>query len=209
MLSGEPEARAFVQSRCDGAGMTRLEILVERLCAENQAQNLVARSTLASIWRRHIADSAQLLDHVSRETGTWLDLGSGAGFPGLVIAIMRPFQEIVLVESRRLRIQWLERLADELSLRNCRVEGRDIAKVASFEADVISARAFAPLTRLIQLSARFSTNSTEWVLPKGQSAGQDIEQLPNLLRSRFHVKQSQTDPDAKIVVARGEMRWTK
>lgn len=203
LLHNEDEARAFVAQRCDPTAMARLVTLAGALAQANSAQNLVAAATLDRIWLRHIADSAQLLDHVSRETGPWIDLGSGAGFPGLVIAAMRPDRPVILIESRRLRIQWLETMAMTLGLANCRVIGRDIRRVEAFPGDVISARAFAPLPRLVEFSARFSTNGTEWVLPKGRSAAQDIAQMPKPLQSRFHVKQSVTDREAKIITALG------
>lgn len=205
MLHNEAEAREFVSARCSADAMAGLELLVAGLRQENMVQNLVAASTLESAWLRHIADAAQLLDHVSREAARWLDLGSGAGFPGLVIAAMQPEREVFLVESRNLRIQWLERMVAAIKLPKCRVLGREVRRVDTIEAGVISARAFAPLPRLIEVSARFSTNATEWVLPKGRSAAQDIAKLPAPLRKRFHVQQSLTDPEAGIVVARGRM----
>lgn len=205
MLSTEDQARDFVRSLCDSEAFERLELLVARLKIENEKQNLVARSTLETVWQRHIADSAQLIGHVSRETGVWLDLGSGAGFPGLVIAAMRPMRKVVLVEARRLRFQWLAAMSGAVDVPNCSVIGRDLRHVETFEASVITARAFAPLDRLIEVSARFSTKSTEWVLPKGSSAAQEIALLPKHLRSRFHVKQSLTDPSARIVVAHGQL----
>lgn len=205
LLGNEEEARNFVAARCSDAAMRKLEAYISRLRAATTSQNLIAASTLDSIWLRHVADSAQLLDHVSRETSPWIDLGSGAGFPGLVIATMQPERDVALVESRNLRIQWLVSEIEALSLRKCRVLGQDVRQIDTIEAAVISARAFAPLPRLIALSARFSTNATEWVLPKGRSAAQDIAQLPKSLQTRFHVKQSVTDPEAGIVVARGSM----
>ena len=205
LLRSEDEARAFVRDRCSGKAFQALELLAERLRHANASQNRVAASSLPALWLRHFADSAQLLDHVSRETGDWVDLGSGAGFPGLVVAVMRPERGVALVESRSLRIQWLTTIARELGLAKCRVIGQDVRKIKRIEAAVISARAFAPLPRLIDLSARFSTNETEWVLPKGRSAAQDIAALPKSMRARFHVKQSVTDPDAKIVVAKGKL----
>lgn len=203
MLRDEEHARDYVKARCSAANFAMLERFAELLAAANQTQNLVARSTIAKIWLRHIADSAQLLEHVSRETSPWLDLGSGAGFPGLIVAMMKPQRNVVLIESRRLRIQWLTAIAAEFTLENCRVVGSDIRRVEAFGAAVISARAFAPLPRLVELSARFSTNETEWVLPKGRSAEQDVAQLPPHSRSRFHVKHSLTDPEGRIVVAKG------
>ena len=199
----EQAARAFMTTQCGSAPMPKLERLIERLRAANASQNLVAATTLDMVWARHVADSAQLLDHVSRETSPWVDLGSGAGFPGLVIAAMCPDRDVVLIESRRLRIQWLESMIQDLALGKCRVIGQDLRKVETFEAGVISARAFAPLPRLIEFSARFSTHATEWVLPKGRSAAQDIDQMPKALQSRFHVKQSATDPAAGIILAHG------
>lgn len=205
LLHSETEARDFVAARCTADAMAKLELFVARLREENAVQNLVAAATLDQMWLRHIADSAQLLDLVPRETGPWLDLGSGAGFPGLVIAAMQPVRAVVLVESRKLRIQWLVRMIEELGLENCHVVGQDVRRAEQFDAGIISARAFAPLPRLIALSDRFSTNTTAWVLPKGRSASQDIAALPKQLQPRFHVKHSVTDSDARILVAKGRM----
>lgn len=205
LLHNEEDARAFVRTRCAAESFAVLTSFAGRLREANARQNLVAAASLDSLWLRHIADSAQLLDHVSRETGTWLDLGSGAGFPGLIIAIMQPTRTVALIESRKLRVQWLNDLIEEFGLSHCRVIGQDARRMPALEAAVISARAFAPLPRLIGIAARFSTNATEWVLPKGRSAAQDIAQLPQPLQSRFHVKQSVTDREAGIVIARGQM----
>ena len=200
MIAGEHDARAFVAARCDDAAMARLERFVAALREENERQNLVARPTLDSVWQRHIADSAQLLDHVPRETPLWLDLGSGAGMPGLIVAAMRPEWPVVLVESRRKRIDWLAHMTSEMGLDRCRVEGSRLELVKSVPAGVISARAFAPLDRILSLSARFSTADTLWLLPKGRSAAQELQELPKRQSALFHVEQSQTDADAGIIV---------
>lgn len=205
VLGCEEEARTFVAERCEAASLHCLERFVTRLGQANQRQNLVSRSSLGAIWMRHIADSAQLLDHVSRETSPWMDLGSGAGFPGLVLAIMRPDTAFVLVEARNLRIQWLSQTVTDLALHNCEIRGCDLGVVPNLEAGAISARAFAPLPRLVAQSARFSTAATRWVLPKGRSAAQEVAALPAPVRSMFHVKQSVTDPEAGIVVGTGQV----
>lgn len=207
IIRGESEAREFVARFADAAANERLERLGDALAQENERQNLVAKASLDSMWSRHFADSAQLLDHVPRETsGPWLDLGTGAGLPGLVIAALCPDLEVVLVESRKLRVAWLERMINELGLANCRTEGGRLELVESFPAGVISARAFAPLPKLLQLSARFSTERTHWVLPKGRSAAQEVQELPKTLRNMFHVEQSVTDSEAGIVLGRGKVR---
>ncbi|MDD3799855.1 MAG: 16S rRNA (guanine(527)-N(7))-methyltransferase RsmG [Novosphingobium sp.] len=200
MIETEEEARAFTASLCDSAAMARLERLAELLLAENERQNLVARPTVPHLWQRHIADSAQLLRHVPRETGVWLDLGTGAGFPGLVIAAMRPEWPVRLVESRKRRVEWLEAARDALGLARCEVLGERLEKIDSFAAGVISARAFAPMPRLLELAARFSTKQTLWLLPKGRSAKQDLDALPKIRRAMFHVEQSLTDLEAGIVI---------
>lgn len=212
----ESEARAYIATLADQPALERLERLADLLARENEVQNLIAKPTVASIWHRHLADSAQLLAHVPRETsdamsggGVWIDLGTGAGFPGLAIAALRPEWDVRLIESRRKRVEWLERMRIELGLSRCRVIGSRLEMVESFPATVISARAFAPMIRLIDLSTRFSTNSTLWLLPKGRSAAQELASLPESLRSLFHVEQSCTDKDAGIVVGRLEQQQTK
>lgn len=206
MIVTEDEARAYVAGLTDAAGMARLEAFAALVIAENQQQNLIAKPTEPHIWQRHIADSAQLLENVSRETlganagGPWLDLGSGPGFPGLVIAALCPNMPVVLVESRARRVQFLESAIAALDLRKCRVEGQRLERVKPFPARAISARAFAPLPKLLELSAPFSTSATRYVLPKGRSAAQELEALKPSIRAMFHVKHSLTDPDAGIIV---------
>ncbi len=206
MIVTEEEARTYVAGLTDAAGMARLETFAALVLEENQQQNLIAKATEPHLWQRHIADSAQLTQIVSRETfganagGPWLDLGSGPGFPGLVIAALHPNMPVVLVESRARRVEFLERVIAALDLQKCRVEGQRLERVTPFAARAISARAFAPLGKLLELSAPFSTKATAYVLPKGRSAAQELESLKPSIRTMFHVKHSLTDPDAGIIV---------
>lgn len=202
MIADEAQARAWLTSlpQADAAAMDRLERLVALLTEENRRQNLVSAASLGEVWRRHIVDSAQLLIHVPRETsGPWLDLGTGAGFPGLAIACLLPASEVLMVESRAKRIDWLSRAIEALDLPAARVLGQRLELVEDTRASVISARAFAPLEKLLGLSARFSTTSTVWLLPKGRSARQELQELTGW-NHMFHVEQSLTDPDGGIIV---------
>lgn len=202
MINTEDEARAWLRTlpECDDAALQRLEILVTMLAAENQRQNLVSAASLEQVWLRHVVDSAQLLAHVPRGTERpWLDLGTGAGFPGLVIAALRPECEVLMVESRARRIAWLEIARIAMGLARAQIVGRRLELFETRHVGVISARAFAPLERLIELSARFSTSDTVWLLPKGRSAQQELDDLRKW-RHVFHVEQSLTDPQAGIVV---------
>jgi 16S rRNA (guanine527-N7)-methyltransferase len=203
VIAGEEAARAWLRQlpECDAAAMLRLEQFVALLGAENQRQNLVSAVSLEEVWRRHVADSAQLLLHVPRGTLPWLDLGTGAGFPGLIAAALRPECEVHLVESRKRRIDWLNAAVREMRLVNVIVHGSRLEDVPDRVASVISARAFAPLDRLLDLSARFSTSDTLWLLPKGRSAPQELSSLRSWNHT-FHVEQSLTDPDAGVIVGR-------
>jgi len=202
MIDSEAVARAWVADLpdADDAAMARLDRLIQMLTAENERQNLVSAASIGEVWQRHIADSAQLLGHVPRGTSSpWLDLGTGAGFPGLVIAALRPDIEVVMVESRSRRVEWLERVVAELGLARARVAGDRLEKVQTLTAGVISARAFAPLNRLLELSVRFSTERTIWLLPKGRSARQELDELRGW-DHLFHVEQSLTDGEAGVIV---------
>ncbi|WP_082703584.1 16S rRNA (guanine(527)-N(7))-methyltransferase RsmG [Novosphingobium sp. Fuku2-ISO-50] len=205
MIDNEAAARAWLVDAlgADQTALERLERLVAMLAEENQRQNLVARASLDHVWQRHIVDSAQLLS-VSRGTavgeGAWLDLGTGAGFPGLVIAAMQPTREVVVVDSRRLRTEWLARAADALGLDRVRVVLSKVEDLPTRAHAVISARAFAPLERLLSLSARFSTPQTLWLLPKGAKARHELQELGKGWRHTFHVEQSLTDAAAGVLV---------
>lgn len=201
-VTTEAEARAWLTglAEWDEAAGQRLDLLATMLAAENQRQNLVSAASLEAVWLRHIADSAQLLRYVPRETSSpWLDLGTGAGFPGLVIAALRPDIEMVMVESRARRAEWLERARTAMGLDNAKVTGLALEKVPSRTFRVISARAFAPLPKLLKLSARFSTATTTWLLPKGRSARQELLDLTEW-KHMFHVEQSLSDADAGVIV---------
>ena len=201
-LTTETGAVAWLKTlpEWDEVARERLETLVALLTEENARQNLVSAASLDAVWLRHVADSAQLLLHVPRETTSpWLDLGTGAGFPGLVIAALRPEATVTMVESRARRGEWLERVRLALSLGNAEVLTARLELIPSRPFRVISARAFAPLPKLLDLSARFSTADTIWLLPKGRSARQELLDLTGR-KHMFHVEQSLSDADAGVIV---------
>lgn len=185
------------------AAMARLAQLAGLVVEESGRQNLIARSTLDQLWSRHIADSAQLLALAGNMPGLWVDLGSGGGFPGLVIACLRS-EPITLVEMRPLRARFLTACVEKLSLDHAQVAQ---VNAHSFEPGapvaVLSARAFAPMERLIALAGHLAGDRTLWLLPKGRSAKSELESLPTSWQSVFHVEQSVTDPDSAIIVGRG------
>lgn len=179
--------------------MARLEAFATLLQEENGRQNLVSAATLPHLWSRHILDSAQLIPLAAACDGAWLDLGSGAGFPGLVVAALRA-GSTTLVESRRLRVEFLQRAAALLQVQP-EIVGANLVHVPPRPFAVISARAFAPLPRLLDLAAPFSTEKTLWLLPKGRGAQSELEAIREAWQGEFRLEPSLTDSDARIIVA--------
>jgi 16S rRNA (guanine527-N7)-methyltransferase len=207
LLTNEAQARSwFVDSLgLSRETLTRLEHYVALLRDANTTQNLIAASTAGeAIWARHIADSAQLLVHAIDVEGPWLDLGSGPGLPGLVIALCDPERQIALVESRRLRCEFLRHCCAELGLTDrVTICEMPLNRVPPALFSVISARAFAPLPRLLADAAAFAGLGTRWVLPKGRSAQNELSSAPPAWQRLFHVEPSLTDADASILVGTG------
>src|SRR4051794_41025318 len=173
----------------------RLEAYVERLKEESRHQNLVSASTLEHVWERHILDSAQLVRFEPHAGASWIDIGSGAGLPGIVIACLIE-GPVTLVEPRRLRADFLHKVAESLQLRaivTC-------AKVERIEGmfDVITARAVAALGRLLEISLHLSTRKTVWALPKGRNARAELAVAERAWQGAFHVERSVTDSNSYI-----------
>ena len=203
MIDNEAGARDLCARYLDATGLERLDRLRTMLEAENRQQNLVADATLPAVWQRHFADSLQLLQHAPSGEGVWLDLGTGAGFPGLPIALAQPRRIVLLVESRKRRVEWLAQATEVLGLPNVRIVGSRLERAETIVAEVISARAFAPLSRLLPLASRFSSADTTWLLPKGRSAVQELAEQSAAVQQMFHVEHSVTDIEAGILVGRG------
>lgn len=181
--------------------MERLELFVDLLREENKRQNLVSAESLDQVWERHVLDSAQLARLASPDASTWIDLGTGAGFPGLIVALFHPAR-MTLVEARPLRSEFLAQACGRLGIGDkVTVLAAKAEAVAARPYDVISARACAPLTRLFGLGARFAAPETLWVLPKGKNAKAELEAAESSWQGSFRLEPSLTDADARIVVA--------
>lgn len=200
----EDDARSWLTDHCSVSRETvdRLEAYIALLFAGMAEQNLIAESTRDHVWARHIVDSAQLLPLARSAVGSWMDLGSGAGLPGIVVAILSD-RPVTLVESRRKRIDFLEGVADRLALTNVTVFGGRVEAVPAGTSAVISARAYAPLPRLLASAVHLADENTLWLLPKGRNAQNELEATRPSWQGAFHVEQSVTDPDSAVIVAAG------
>jgi 16S rRNA (guanine527-N7)-methyltransferase len=197
----EDEAQAALNVSCET--MAALGRFVELLRSENSRQNLVSHGTLAAVWKRHILDSAQLL-RFAPDAGDWIDLGTGAGFPGLIVATLRDQGSVTMVESRRLRVEFLQRAAEVLGVRE-RIEilCTRVETAIPRPYSVISARAFAPLDKLLRLGHAFSGPDSVWILPKGKNAQSELEGARSSWQGDFRIEPSVTDAEAGIIVAQG------
>lgn len=198
----EAEARHWLEEHFTVSRETeeKLEAFIAFLKREAESQNLISASTLDHIWDRHIVDSAQLLRFCPDGVQTWIDLGSGAGFPGLIVALLSSHR-VTLVESRGRRIEYLQRAIALLDLESqVTVAGMPLERVETAPYSVISARAFAPLDKLFDLAARFSTNKTLWLLPKGRNAVKEWEGVKSVWKGEFRIESSVTDADAGVLV---------
>jgi 16S rRNA (guanine527-N7)-methyltransferase len=173
---------------------------VELLRAASGRQNLVSAATLDTIWERHVVDSAQLVRFEPVGGASWIDIGSGAGLPGLVVACLVD-GPITLVEPRRLRAEFLREAVVRLGLRATVIQAK--AERISGKFDVITGRAVAPLPRFLGLCDHLSTRNTVWVLPKGRNAQSELVEAQCSWQGMFHVEPSVTDEDSGIIVATG------
>ena len=184
----------------------RLDKLVTLLLSRQQQMNLIAASTIPQIWTRHVADSLQLLP-LAPDARIWADLGSGGGFPGLVIACAladTPGAAVHLVESTQKKATFLAEAAATLDLPAIvhaeRVE--DFARKNRIHFDVVTARALAPLSKLLGYAIPLLTTGTVGLFPKGQDVEAELTEASKYWTMLAELVPSKTDPRGRIVVVR-------
>lgn len=168
----------------------------------NPRINLVSNSTLDDIWHRHFLDSAQLWHHIPEGTQKWLDFGSGAGFPGLVCAViakeMNPDFKFTLVESDQRKCAFLMSVSNELDL-DTQILPMRVESIPPQQADVITARAVASLGQLLAMSAPHKHKSSVLLLPKGNSFESELTEARKHWHIDAQVIESLTDSGSVIL----------
>lgn len=182
--------------------LSRLKLLVSLLQDWNSRQNLVAPSTLKSVWCRHIWDSAQLVPLIPARAKTVADLGSGAGFPGLVLAeLLRGRCTVTLYEATAKKCRFLQECIFRLSLpatvRNVRLED-----VRGEVADVVTARALAPLPKLLGYAQNFMGPDSVGLFLKGQNIASELTEARKSWRMSLDQHPSRSDPSGVILEVR-------
>ena len=176
----------------------RLQRFAALLKEENERQNVIAPNSVGELWTRHILDGAQLMGLAERE-GRWLDIGSGPGLPGLVIAVLggRP---MTLNEPRKLRAEFLRRAIADLGLGDVEI-AECKAERLNGKFDLITARAVARLDKLFGMACHLAHSETKWVLPKGESAQSELDEARATWQGSFRLVPSRTHPASAIVIA--------
>ncbi|WP_425068760.1 16S rRNA (guanine(527)-N(7))-methyltransferase RsmG [Reyranella sp.] len=180
--------------------MRRLEVLVETLERWQKAINLVGRNTLDGAWKRHIVDSAQVVPLIPADAKTLADLGSGGGFPGLVIAAMRPDLQITMIESDARKAAFLGEAGRKMELEKPpKLVIKRIEVAAPASADVVTARALAPLDQLLEWSNRHRTDAATCLFHKGKGWQAEVDEAKKKWDFSPDAIASVTDRDAVIL----------
>lgn len=169
--------------------------------------NLVGPATLPHLWQRHMLDSAQLipLASISSKPRVWIDLGAGAGFPGLVIAIMTGDQ-VHLCEANTKKCVFLREAVRVTGIKNVTIHNQRIEEIKPFDADVIVARAFAPLPRLLEYAAPFFGKDTIGLFLKGQYIDEELTEATKCWNINADQLPSQSDESGRILKIRSVQR---
>ncbi|WP_370302006.1 16S rRNA (guanine(527)-N(7))-methyltransferase RsmG [Pseudooceanicola sp.] len=188
--------------------MARLEAYAALVRKWNPRINLVSRKSLDALWERHIADSAQIY-HLAGDAPNWLDLGSGGGFPGLVVAILatdlHPDRQVTLIESDTRKATFLRTAIRELGL-SAQVLAQRIEAAEPQRADILSARALTDLSGLLAFAERHLSESGLALFPKGASWKNELEPARAQWSFNLEAITSFTEPEAAILKIQGVAR---
>lgn len=183
----------------------KLSTLASLLEKWNPKINLVSKNSIEDLWQRHIQDSIQVFDLIPDQKGSWVDIGSGGGFPGLVVAILNsglsyPFQ-VSLIESDIRKCSFLRTALRETGVKATVLTQR-IEAVDPQEADVLSARALADLSLLCEFSERHLSETGTALFPKGVNWKKEVEEASKSWSFTHEISKSSTQEGAVILKLR-------
>ena len=176
-----------------------IRIFVEELLKANKKHNFISKSTENNIWSRHILDSAQLVKFIDFSKGSLSDLGSGAGFPGLILALFNTNKDfhVKLYEKSPVKRAFLEDVCSKLSIK-VQVRGNIYEEI--IDSDYIVTRAFKKLEAIIQVSREIVKKSHKLIILKGQNAQKDLKKAFNKEKYDYKLENSITNEDSKIII---------
>jgi len=176
-----------------------LKIFVDALINVNKKHNFISKSTEADIWHRHVLDSAQLVKFINFSNGSLSDLGSGAGFPGLVLAIFNSNQDfhVKLYEKSPVKRAFLNEISNKLSI-NVEIKSNIYEEIV--DSEYIVSRAFKKLEVLMQVSREIVKKSHKLIVLKGQNAQEDLKKAFKREKYTYKLEESITNNESKIII---------
>ena len=176
-----------------------IKIFISELLRANKKHNFISKSTENVIWHRHILDSAQLVKFIDFSKGSLSDLGTGAGFPGLILALFNKNKDfhVKLYEKSPVKRAFLKSISDRLSLK---IEICGNVYEHSIDTDYIVSRAFKKLDAIIQVSREIAKKSHKLIILKGQNAQEDLKKAFNKDKYDYKLENSITNVDSKIII---------
>lgn len=206
-MKNDTRAWAVDQLNVSRETLERLDIYASLLERWTQKINLVSAQTVEQLWTRHFLDSAQLLD-MAPSASKWVDLGSGGGFPGAVVAVLsvekRPGLDVSMIEADQRKAAFLRAVLRETGVAATVIAER-IEDVPPLKADVLSARALAPLPKLLEFASLHLANDGRALFLKGQKADAEVRDALERWRFDCETYTSKTDPEA-VVLSIGDIQ---
>ena len=187
------------QLNFDSKSVSDIKLFILELLRANKKHNLISKSTENVIWHRHVLDSAQLVKFIDFSKGSLSDLGSGAGFPGLILALFNKNDDfhVKLFEKSPVKRAFLEDISNKLSIK-VKIKGNVYDDV--IDTDYIVCRAFKKLEAIIQVSREIAKKPHKLIILKGQNAQKDLEKAFKKEKYDYKLENSITNKDSKIIL---------
>ncbi len=197
----DKEVISILQNKLNftGKNISDIKIFINELLKANKKRNFISKSTEQVIWHRHILDSAQLVKFIDFSKSSLSDLGSGAGFPGLILALFNKNKDfhVKLYEKSPVKRAFLKDISDRLSLK---IDVYGNVYEYFIDTDYIVCRAFKKLEALIQVSREIAKNSHKLIILKGQNAQEELKKAFNKEKYDYKLENSITSEDSKIII---------
>ena len=187
------------QLNFNSKNISDIKLFVLELLRANKKHNFISKSTENVIWHRHVLDSAQLVKFINFSKGSLSDLGSGAGFPGLILALFNKNEDfhVKLFEKSPVKRAFLEDISNKLSIK-VKINGNVYDDF--IDTDYIVCRAFKKLEAIIQVSREIAKKSHKLIILKGQNAQEDLKKAFNKEKYDYKLENSITNKDSKIII---------
>ena len=177
----------------------KLQIFINALICANKKHNFISKTTEVDVWHRHVLDSAQLVKFIDFSKGALSDLGSGAGFPGLVLAIFNENKNfhVKLYEKSPVKRAFLEEISKRLSIK-VDVEGNVYEE--KIDTEYVVSRAFKKLENVIQVSREIAKKPHKMIVLKGQNAQEEINKALKIRKYDYKLEKSVTNSNSRIII---------